>query len=77
MLRVVKLLLVMSFLQRPSVPNAVEHAGEKGRVSDDLGGWLSHGRVYNERMGTDIHSWGCHDQVLNERASGRRLGGQS
>ena len=75
MLRVVKLLLVMSFLQCPSVPNTVEHAGEKSRVSDDLGGWLSRGRVYNERMGTDIHSWGCHDQVLNERASGKRLRG--
>ena len=35
-LRVVDLLLVMTFLQRPSVPNTVEHASEKSCVSNDL-----------------------------------------
>ena len=45
MLCVVDLLLVMSFLQRPSVPNTVKHASKKSRVSDDLEGRLCRSRV--------------------------------
>ena len=35
-LRMVNLLLVMTPLQRPSVPDTVKHASEKSCVSDDL-----------------------------------------
>ena len=58
------------------MPNTVEHAGEKGRVSDDLKGRLSRGRVCSEWREADVHSWSCHDQVLNEGASGEYFGGQ-
>ena len=74
-LRVVNLLLVMAFLQRPPVPNTVEHASEKSCVSDDLKKGLGRGRVCRERTETDVHGWGCHDQVVKERASGKSFGG--
>ena len=72
---VVNLLLVVGFLQRPSVQNTVEYASEKSRVSDDLKEGLGRSRVCREFTETDIHSWSCHGQVLNERASGNRFGG--
>ena len=50
MLCMVDLLLVMSFLQRPPVPDAVEYAGKKCCVSDDLKGRLGRSRVRRERM---------------------------
>lgn len=69
------LLLVMSLLQRPSVPYAVEYAGKKSSISNDLKGGLA-AVVRRRPMETDVHSWSCHYQVLNERASGKCLGGQ-
>lgn len=75
-LRMVNFLLVMGFLQRPSVPNTVEHSRKKSCVSDDLGKGLGRSRVCREWMETDVHSWSCHDQVLNERASGKCFGGE-
>ena len=42
---VVDLLLVMSFLQCPSVPDTVENAGEESRISDDLKGRSGRSRV--------------------------------
>ena len=58
----VNFLLVMGFLQRPSVPNAVEHATKKSSISDDLNG-RSGQAVCREWTGTDVYSWSCHDQV--------------
>jgi hypothetical protein len=75
MLCMVNLLLVMSFLQRPSVPDTVEYAGKKSCISDDLGERLGLSSMRRERMETDVHGWSCHDQALNERASSKLFGG--
>ena len=75
MLCMVNLFVVMSFLQRPPVPDTVEYAGKKSCISDDLEGRLGRSCVRREYVGTDVHGWSCHDQVLNERASGKRFGG--
>ena len=68
--RVVNLLLVMGFLQCPSMPDTVKHAGEKSCISNNLKERLGRSRTRREWTGTDVHSWGCHSRVLNERASG-------
>lgn len=75
--RVVNLLLVMSFLQCPSMPDTVKHAGEKSCISNNLKERLGRSRTRREWTGTDVHSWGCHSRVLNERASGKCFGGKN